>query len=345
MASTSRSCMQTTATTTSLLQLILLLICLLAAAAAAASYAKPGCRDKCGNVEIPFPFGIGDDCHRGGNHWFNLTCNESITTTPKLYWGDHHEVLNISLQGHQLTFNSFVAYDCYDKLGKRKREGAEIKLVGEDAPFTFSNDRTLFTAIGCDTEAFVGPYNNKSDATGCVSICSGLGIVLDNCSGIGCCQAFIPPGLKNLSMVVDSFSNHSEVVDFNPCSYAFLVDKSEFNFNKSDLSNNSGYGDFGDHKKQVPVVVDWAISNQTCRSAKGDPKTFACISDNSSCHDSTIGFLPLGYRCNCDEGYGGNPYLTGGCQGNFLESLSPSFFFLFYFFFTFSHLILSLSHG
>ena len=35
------------------------------------SLAKPGCRDKCGNVSIPYPFGIGKDCFREG---FEVYC-------------------------------------------------------------------------------------------------------------------------------------------------------------------------------------------------------------------------------------------------------------------------------
>lgn len=233
---------------------------------------------------------------------------------PKLYSGKF-EILNISLEGYQFTYNSPIAYDCYNKLGSTNHKQWVVSLF-RDAPFKFSNN-TVFTAIGWDTEVFTGPLNDKIDATGCVSLCSDLEIVSDNsCSGIGCCQASIPPGLKNLTMRVHSFENHSQVLGFNPCSYAFMVDKVHFKFSKSDLFNNSTYG--GDHKKLVPVVVDWATSNQTCISAKGEPKNFACISDNSSCHDSANG---LGYRCKGDVGYRGNPYLTGGCRGNFFECI------------------------
>ncbi|MBA0634667.1 hypothetical protein Godav_025047 [Gossypium davidsonii] len=47
-----------------------------------------------------------------------------------------------------------------------------------------------------------------------------------SCSGIGRYQIFIPTGLKNLNVSVTSFNNHKNVWDFNPCSYAFVADKS-----------------------------------------------------------------------------------------------------------------------
>ncbi|PPS14515.1 hypothetical protein GOBAR_AA06072 [Gossypium barbadense] len=39
-------------------------------------------------------------------------------------------------------------------------------------------------------------------------------------------QIFIPSGLKNLNVSVTSFNNHTNLWDFNPCSYAFVADKS-----------------------------------------------------------------------------------------------------------------------
>ncbi|RWR76961.1 Serine/threonine protein kinase [Cinnamomum micranthum f. kanehirae] len=288
-----------------LLQLTPLIWLALAAAAAAASGAKSDCPQSCGNnVSIPFPFGIGDECHIG-EPWFNLSCNDSFNPA-KPFWGDL-EILNISLQG-QLTFSSPVAKDCYNRSGETEGYDVSIEL-DDDAPFTLSSTRTIFAAIGCDSQAYIYPFIDRNDATGCLSTCQGMGMVENkSCSGIGCCQASIPSGVKNLVMRVRSFYNHSKVLDFNPCSYAFLIDKDHFEFSVDDLSVNTRY----ERDEPVQVVLDWTIANQTCETARRDAKTFACKSENSLCNDTDHG-----YRCYCRGGYRGNPYLNGGdgCVG------------------------------
>ncbi|CAI9753797.1 unnamed protein product [Fraxinus pennsylvanica] len=43
---------------------------------------KPGCQSSCGNVEIPYPFGIRPNCSM--NLYFNINCNTSVNP-PKPY--------------------------------------------------------------------------------------------------------------------------------------------------------------------------------------------------------------------------------------------------------------------
>ena len=133
-----------------------------------------------------------------------------------------------------------------------------------------------------------------------------------NCPGIGCCRTPIPQGATRLYIELTSFYNHTSVLDFNPCSFAFLIaDDDQFKFNISDLSARSQYNSYPGYDKQVPLVLDWAIGNETCERAKENRTAYAC-KGLSACYNSTNG---PGYRCNCSEGYEGNPYLEGGCKG------------------------------
>jgi hypothetical protein len=49
------------------------------------------------------------------------------------------------------------------------------------------------------------------------------------CAGVGCCHVDISPGLSD-NVVSFGEWDRSFQVDFNPCDYAFLVAKDEYNF-------------------------------------------------------------------------------------------------------------------
>ena len=53
----------------------LLLLTYRSLAEAAPSMAKPNCESRCGNLEIPYPFGIGPDCYMDKS--FEIVCNGS----------------------------------------------------------------------------------------------------------------------------------------------------------------------------------------------------------------------------------------------------------------------------
>lgn len=123
------------------------------------------------------------------------------------------------------------------------------------------------------------------------------------CSGIGCCQASILPGVKDFSVDIRSFRNLSKVRSFNPCGYAFVVQADAFEFSSLDLLNMN--------RTTVPVVLDWSIGNVTCQVAQRNHSTYVCQTLHSECLDASHG---RGYRCNCVKGFQGNPYLPDGCQ-------------------------------
>ncbi|KAK1314102.1 Wall-associated receptor kinase 5 [Acorus calamus] len=134
--------------------------------------------------------------------------------------------------------------------------------------------------------------------TGCYSVCENPNMVSNgSCNGIGCCQTSIPKGLKDFVIQIDSYNNYSGVIGFSPCSYAFLADRNWFTFHGlSDFS-----GEFYDkHNGEAPLVLEWAIGNQTCEEAQRAPNSdYACVSKNSYCYDSNNA---PGYRCNCSSG-------------------------------------------
>ncbi|KAG8063948.1 hypothetical protein GUJ93_ZPchr0004g39269 [Zizania palustris] len=263
---------------------------------------------KCGDVDIPYPFGISsDNCAFSDD--FKIDCNNS-----KPFYEDL-ELLNISLSLGQIRVMNQISSSCYNTTSARMDSSTEWQLNLTGTPFMLSDSNKL-TVIGCRTLAYItDDYYVGNYMSGCVSACR-RGEVKSakngTCSGIGCCQAPIPKGLDYYQVWFDvNTMNTSGIYNRTPCSYAVLMDTSNFTFSTTYLTSpmefNNSYGG------QAPVVLDWAIrTHNSCVEAQKDPK-FMCKSEHSSCVNSSNG---PGYICNCTEGYRGNPYLQGpnGCQ-------------------------------
>ncbi|KAL7265581.1 hypothetical protein ACSBR1_003374 [Camellia fascicularis] len=264
---------------------------------------KPGCPLKCGNLTVPYPFGIGVGSGCSIGSWFEINCS-TASNPPKPLLGSL-EVFDIS--DTQVRIKNTVASNCYNQSGALIHQNTAWIKLG-DSPYTFSETANKFTVIGCDDLALILGSEGRNFTSGCVSLCSRSVDVLDGyCTGIGCCQTSIPKGLKMYSASLSSLGNHTKVWGFDPCSYAFLGAEDSFKFN--------GVSDFLDPNfrnrtiDSVPVVLDWVVG-QSC-SEDQNSNTLAC-QQNSYCTDSDSGFG--GYLCSCNKGYEGNPYLSPGCQ-------------------------------
>ncbi|KAM3317046.1 hypothetical protein ACQJBY_034938 [Aegilops geniculata] len=75
--------------------------------------------------------------------------------------------------------------------------------------------------------------------------------------------------------------------------------------------------------QEYDMQMWWAIRNITCQKAMKHKATYACRSVNSNCLLVNHGKKQLGYRCNCSQGFQGNPYIEDGCE-DINECLLPN---------------------
>ncbi|KAL5738572.1 hypothetical protein ACOSP7_031333 [Xanthoceras sorbifolium] len=291
------------------LRLVVLVEMLLLMAANAAptppqlAQVPPDCPTICGDLQIVYPFGTKDGCYL--NKAFLITCNHTHYNPPKPFLRESTIVVtNITLEEGRMQVESLVSKDCYLKNGTMTDDS--IYTYFSINQFTISHTKNKFTVIGCESYGRIkGKIGRKNYSEGCISECKNKDDVTDgDCSGSGCCQIDIPKGLQEIKVRSSSFNNHSKVWQFNPCTYAFVIEESQFRFRSSNLSNTTA---------RVPTAIDWSITGQgNCDKAKNNA-SYACKS-NSSCYQPPANNNADGYLCKCDDGYHGNPYLPNGCQ-------------------------------
>uniref|UniRef100_A0A0D3GDA9 Protein kinase domain-containing protein n=1 Tax=Oryza barthii TaxID=65489 RepID=A0A0D3GDA9_9ORYZ len=284
-----------------------------------ASLPDAGCLKKCGDVDILYPFGIGEGCAIEG---FVLSCNKREDGRGDVAFYGITPVLNISLRYGQVRMKStYISSMCYNlSTGNMDYKNWLLNLT--TSPFTISQKENIFIVIGANTAAnMIGSsrYSTMPNMIGCLSQCSPYNSFTaqdGSCVGIGCCQAVLSNSISYHEVqfstfynTTRSYNNRSITDSASYCGYAVVMEAAAFRFRTAYL-NSTAFRD--EHNGSVPVVLNWVVGNETCQVAKQMGDRYACRSKNSMCIDSSSG--PTGYLCNCTEGYRGNPYLPDGCQ-------------------------------
>ncbi|KMS95257.1 hypothetical protein BVRB_010520, partial [Beta vulgaris subsp. vulgaris] len=264
----------------------------------------PHCPERCGNVSIPYPFGLEDGCYYEDPHNnFKIFCDYN-TTPPQPLFGTNFAVFNTSVLTGEICINRDISYECYDENKFNRNYTALVNIRG----FTISSTNNLLIGMGCDTYVwFTGIRHGKPYQTGCMTSCNDLvEVPNDACNGVGCCVASLPDEVTNISTTIGSYSNHSNVLSFNPCSAAYPVAKNEYRYHKMNLTQDLNF--YLKNNIRLPVVFNWAIGTEKCSVAQSNG-TCLCKS-NTLCEDSPN---QAGYHCKCKDGFTGNPYLPQGC--------------------------------
>uniref|UniRef100_J3M109 Protein kinase domain-containing protein n=1 Tax=Oryza brachyantha TaxID=4533 RepID=J3M109_ORYBR len=267
------------------------------------------------SVLIPYPFtqlpGFAESCGQAG---------------PTISLGvGNYSVLDISLlEGYvHVTAQTIYSSRCPNN-SQRSLDLRSASFVG----YQFSETQNKFTVVGCDAMAMIRNTSDQDASSstasrylgGGVSFCASEGsIVGGQCSGVGCCQSSVPKGLRTLDLEFTSIrnqlmpssrsrSNSSNSSSSTWCSKAFIA--KSYTFSRDDLHGDVGTGN-------LTMVLDWYIQGSSCNESRRALRTGYKCMGNTECYDVEDGGTGNGgYRCNCSEGFAGNPYVEGlgGCQ-------------------------------
>ncbi|KAJ6704948.1 hypothetical protein OIU79_009785 [Salix purpurea] len=252
--------------------------------------AKSNCTHRCGNITIPYPFGIGKDCCMEES--FDVECDETSTPPRAFLRRIDMELVNITLTGGALVKGPVISVKSLNR-----HEVLRFNLTGTPF-FLFDN---YFIAVGCNTRASLWTKNGTTEHTVCDSMCSNGRNSITNirpengdCYDEDCCQdMYLPSSLQVFNTSLESVEGKQ---GSDGQKLVFLADHQWFD------SNIKSPQDINSLPNTVPVSLAWLLNNIS-RDA------IYCSSPYR------INNTDAGFQCSCSEGYEGNPYLQ--CTGNF----------------------------
>nr|GMD94394.1 wall-associated receptor kinase-like 1 [Ipomoea batatas] len=266
-----------------------------------------GCQDKCGNVSIFYPFGIGPskDCYL--NKWFLINCIKSLDGDEKPFLSSFsdgkdgvREILGISYRSQSITMKESFSPLCSQTT---VRSSLSTKLSG--TPFFYSSNENRFMFYGCRSAVLTTPSHEFTMAA-CKLTCSNntppapkFGY---DCNGINCCSLSLDYNVN--AYQINITTDDSSIV--NACNYAFFLDTSS-RFNLQRIRNL-----LPEEKVVVPVVWSWTVTREDF--------TYLPPSGLRHCSRYEHIFPPQlrGTYWNCHCQYeDGNAYLPNGCKAKY----------------------------
>nr|GEU59121.1 hypothetical protein [Tanacetum cinerariifolium] len=241
----------------------------------------PECSSKCGNVNIPYPFGMEENCY----HDISYMVRCDTTSGRAQIQGMSVNVVDITIEGH-LRVISPVARVCFNETDKVLAENPSVDL----SRFPISLGVNKITTLGCDTRGNI--KTGQVFQAGCPTMPGSCNPVIGTCSStIGCCQTTIEPTtvLTRFRFNVESNQGNVGKKSFNNCSYAFIVEDGRYNFSFTNLFNLKKQ-DLESHE----MLLDWTVDVNECEDAHLNSCSHICNNTEGS------------HTCHCPKGYSGD---------------------------------------
>jgi hypothetical protein len=178
---------------------VALLLAQLATAAAAANIALAGCESKCGDIDVPYPFGTTYGCHRTG---FEVTCDRSYQPPRLFIQSDGPEVLAISVRNSTVRVRATV----WSFAAGNDSEARVIRVLPPNLrPYVLSAARNSLVLVGCGFQAAAWTASTRQGAAATFSSCAPscpadeqqTKLRHGGCHGVGCCESPIRTGLTS----------------------------------------------------------------------------------------------------------------------------------------------------
>lgn len=290
--------------------------------ATAINISKPGCPDRCGEVKIPYPFGVGPDCYY--DKWYEIICYTSKPFLRRF----NLEVLDINWPGRYPRTDPRWNYDdehdrkllvhtlpeSFCRNHSSATDGNIMEPVIDSinfhgSPYRFSSWLNVFMVEGCGGSVVL---QNRSGGiiAGCASVCSNQSAMMNmtDCYGVGCCQASLlssptgdyldkPEGLEFYQISLDQAGQVSTLTNKTCDIYAALIASDSVKKLSGKLSKLEAFS----------TVLEWYAYSINDNMLDPSYKNVSCYGSLSDFNSDII--------CSCPITYEGNPYLPYGCQG------------------------------
>ncbi|QHO06539.1 hypothetical protein HN51_065329 [Arachis hypogaea] len=276
--------------------IILTFLCFVHTLESAQITISPKCDSMCGEVEIPYPFGMNDPaCYAG--KWFEIECltksmNNVPTLTPHLK-ATNLEVSSIdALRSTVTIWSSTFTLNCHRDFVISE---PDIHLRG--SPFVYSQERNKFVAMGCNLVTYL--LSNAVQVGACASICDSNDDIFfhsisgNYCSGKYCCESSLPLYLSEFNVTSERLAgkNRSQ----SDCSYAMIIEEAVWEKVSAELADLTNL--------KFTAVLAWEIVDSSLELPDNCQNSYITSSERSH----------SGRTCNCYDGFVGNPYIPGGC--------------------------------
>ena len=244
--------------------------------------AKAGCQDICGNLNIPYPFGIGVDFYHSLP--YAVTCN-NLVLTPKLILNKLNlEVADISLE----TFDTHIIVVKTPVQRTGSVEDVNISSIDlSETPYLFSGEFNALIVGGCGSSTLLLDRSDKI-LGGCTTACDKSHTVRNIYIGRGCSSTGLPASLDFYRVNIFNFGDGAD-----NCTNTMLINISSSIIKEVTDPSLSKFA-------LIPTVLEWKPKN-IIMSADDPNKYCLGASDN--------------YDCYCTYETYGNPYLPYGCRG------------------------------